>query len=137
MKPSLTRLRQVFILFCLLAIGTSCEKMQENVYDICQGGTVCILDGTYDGSSMSLSSGKDVSEEAVFYEEMISFDTLDHPDGSEWFVELAWIRVHYKPAYQQTYVFIKENQTGSRRQARLTAVKDGKRTVIAEFRQRR
>lgn len=135
MRLPLAKLLQVSVLFCLLVSVASCDKMQDNVYNICQGGTVCILDVAYDGSSMSLGSGENVSKEAVFYEQMISFDNSDQ-DGGSWFVELDWIRVHYKPASRQTFVFIKENQTGSRRQAKLTAVKDGKRTVIAEFRQR-
>ena len=76
---------------------------------------------------MLLSSDTEVSQEAVFRE------SLGNPKDSDWLVELNGIRAHYFPASSELCVTAKDNTTGSRLRIKLTAIKDGKRDIIAEF----
>lgn len=124
MKP-----KHLLMLLCTLVAILSCTKMDEGVYSFNSEGGLYIIDVEIDGSSMLLSSDTEVSQEAVFRE------SLGNPEDSDWLVELNGIRAHYFPASSALCVTAKDNTTGSRLRIKLTAIKDGKRDIIAEFRQ--
>ena len=130
MRPLLKTLGRILLPICLLTLALSCNKIEENVFYFSQEGGVCTLATEFDGASMSIISGEDTSTKALFTEDFAN------PDNSEWFSELGWIRVHYKPAHREVIVTTTGNETGSDRKARLTALQNGTPTTIAEFRQR-
>lgn len=129
MRPLLKKSGQILACLCLLAALPSCDKTEENIFNISQEGGICTLETELDGASMRIISGEETSNKALFTKDFAN------PDNSEWFTELGWIRVHYKPSFKELLVTTTKNSTGSGRKARLTAIKNGSHTVIAEFRQ--
>ncbi len=113
--------------FCLL-MAVSCEK-DERSFTFSPEGGACDFVIELDGSSMKLYSDDGASKEAVFYG-----NTMDM-EHSEWVIQTDWIRVGYKPTTQHVYVGVLKNTTGKTRSARLTAVKNGRQVVIANFQQ--
>ena len=117
---------QVFV-FCLL-VAVSCEKEERGFTFTSEGGSYDFVT-ELDGSSMKVYFDDGTSKEALFYG---NASDMEH---SEWVIQTDWIRVGYKPTTQHVYVGVLKNTTGKPRSARLTAVKNGRQVVIANFQQ--
>ena len=110
----------------------SCRKDDNDYfsYDFPADGSIILYDGVdIDGATLSIESEGTHSRPAFF-------GVDGDYDKSDWFVELDdWTHVFYTPATKVLTVSANKNDTGRKRNARLTADKNGKGKLVVDIRQ--
>lgn len=129
MKSFICKLAWALALLCGLVMAVSCEKEKvEHSFCFNSEGGPYDFEMELDGSTLMVSDDS-TSKNALFYG---SEADMEH---SNWVVDFDWIRVYYLPTKQHVYVGVSKNETGAMRKARVSAEKNRKRVVIAEFKQ--
>lgn len=115
-------------LLCSLLVAVSCEKVEHSFFFSSEGGPYD-FEAEFDGASLKVVTDDGSSKDAIFYGNEAD---MEH---SNWVADLDWIRVSYLPTRRHVYVSVKKNETGKERKARVTAIKNGRQVVLAEFKQ--